>query len=150
VSLASLLPVRLGLFDRSHRQPKHRASDEVTRLQHKLAGAELLMAGYRIQLDDLHRDHAETIARIDERHGEIVRGLEQQIEDLERRLDTRVLAENVVTKTQEIPIPPDLQARFAAGRAVTLEHSPQAVPPPNLPPWAAEDRTAIHFPQARP
>jgi hypothetical protein len=150
VSLASLLPVRFGLFDRSHRQPKHRASDEVTRLQHKLAGAELLMAGYRIQLDDLHRNHAETIARIDERHGEIVRGLEQQIAELEHRLNVGVLAEHVVAKTQEIPIPPDLQARFAAGRAVTLEHSPQAVPPPNLPPWAAEDRTAIHFPQARP
>lgn len=104
MSIASLLPIRLGFLDRPVRRPKHSAPLEVDRLRNKLAGAELLMAGYRIQLDDLHREHAEVIARIDERHGEIVRGLEAQLADLERRLDVRVLAESVVTRTQEIPV----------------------------------------------
>lgn len=104
MSLTHLLPVRLGIFNRPARQPKHSAPAEVERLRIKLAGAELLMAGYRIQLDDLRREHAEVIARIDERYGEIVRGLENHIADLERRLDIRVLAESVVTRTQEIPV----------------------------------------------
>ena len=104
MTLTDLLPVRFGIFDRTPRQPKHSAPAEVERLRHKLAGAELLMAGYRTQLDDLAHEHAETIVRIDERYGEIVRGLENQIADLERRLDVRVLAESVVTRTQELSL----------------------------------------------
>ena len=152
MSIASLLPVRIGLFDRTARKPRHpqhRAVDEVQRQKALRTGADLLIKGLRLQLDEQAAEHAEVIARIDARHGEIVRGLERQIEELERRLKTRVLAESVATKTQEIPIPPDLQQRFAAGRAVTLDHSPQAVPPPALPTWTNGDRNAIHFPQKR-
>jgi hypothetical protein len=127
VSITDLLPVRLGFLDRSARRPKHRASDEVERLQRKLAGAELLMGGYRIQLEDLHNEHAETIARIDERHGEIVRGLEEQIAGLERRLNTRVLAEHVIAQTQEIPV---------ITPVVPLHRSPQAKTAPS---WAKAD-----------
>ena len=104
MSIANLLPIRIGLFDRTTRKPKHRAIDEVERLNLHKVWADLLIKSLRVQLDDLAHEHAEVIARIDERHGEIVRGLEGQIADLERRLDVRVLAESVVTKTQELSL----------------------------------------------
>lgn len=108
MSIASLLPVRFGLFDRparvarKPRHPQHRAIDEVGRQKTLRAGADLLIKGLRLQLDEQAAKHAEVIARIDERHGEIVRGLERQIEGLERRLKVGALAESVVTKTQEL------------------------------------------------
>jgi hypothetical protein len=40
--------------------------------------------------------------RIDDRHAETVAGMQQQIDDMARRLNTKVLAEHVVTRTQEI------------------------------------------------
>ena len=104
MSIASLLPVRISLFDRAVPRTRHRAIDKAERLEFLLAGANALIKGLRLQLDDMHHEHAETIDRIDERHGEIVRGLENQIADLERRLDVRVLAESVVTKTQELSL----------------------------------------------
>ena len=103
MTLTTYLP-RLGLLDRVTRKPKHRASDEVERLRHRLAGADLLLAGYRVQLDDKDREHAETIARIDERHAETVRGLEQQVRDLQWRLDIACKAETAVAKTQELDV----------------------------------------------
>lgn len=104
MSIADLLPVRISFFDRTPRKPKHRAIDEVERLNLHKVWADLLIKSLRVQLDDLAHEHAETIARIDERHSEIVRGLEGQIADLERRLDVRVLAESVVTRTQELSL----------------------------------------------
>lgn len=118
MSIASLLPVRFGLFDRPSRvarkprHPQHRAIDEVGRQKTLRAGADLLIKGLRLQLDEQAAKHAEVIARIDERHGEIVRGLERQIEELEWRLNVGALAESVVTETQEIPIPQDLRDRL--------------------------------------
>jgi hypothetical protein len=63
VTLTDLLPVRIGFLDRPTRRPKHSAPAEVDRLRHQLAGAELLMAGYRIQLDDEARKLADTAAK---------------------------------------------------------------------------------------
>jgi hypothetical protein len=50
VSIADLLPVRLGIVDRPVR--KHRAVDEVTRLRGFLAGAHQLIRGLQLQLAD--------------------------------------------------------------------------------------------------
>jgi hypothetical protein len=102
VNVASLLPIRLGLFDKP--TGKRRQDDTVDLLQCKLTGARMLIKGLRLQLDDQAHEHAETIARIEDRHGETVRGLEQQIADLEERLKVGVLAESVVTKTQELSL----------------------------------------------
>ena len=122
MNLTVLLPIRIGLFDKP--TGKRRQDDAVDLLQCKLAGARMLIKGLRLQLDDQAHEHAETIARIEDRHGEIVRGLEGQIADLERRLDVRVLAESVVTRTQEIPVITPVmplhqspQARTAPSRA---------------------------------
>lgn len=46
----------------------------------------------------------ETVARIDERNGETVRGLEEQLAALQQRLDIACKAETAVTKTQEFPV----------------------------------------------
>lgn len=110
MSLVSLLPVRFSLFDRparvarKPRHPQHRAIDEVGRQKTLRAGADLLIKGLRLQLDEQAAKHAEVIARIDERHGETVRGLEEQIAELQRRLNIGVLAESVVTRTQELSL----------------------------------------------
>lgn len=104
MSFADLLPVRISLFDRTVPRTRHRAIDKADRLEFLLAGANALIKGLRLQLDDMHYEHEQIIARIDERHGEIVRGLEQQIADLEHRLNVGVLAESVVTRTQELSL----------------------------------------------
>src|SRR5690606_33817520 len=83
---------------------KHRAPDEIERQKMLRAGAELLIKGLRLQLEDQERQHAEVIARIDARHAEIVEGLERQVAELERRLQIGVLAESAAATTQEIPI----------------------------------------------
>jgi hypothetical protein len=141
VTLTAYLP-RLGLFDRSVRKPKHRAVDEVERLQNKLAGAELLMAGYRIQIEDLHHEHAAVIRRIDERHGEIVRGLERQLAELARRLELRSMTETVVTRTQELSL--DEIRRHCTTPVLPLHESPLANPnaPTHVPSWAVKDEAA--------
>jgi hypothetical protein len=102
VTLTDLLPVRLGWRERPVR--KHRAADEVDLLRHRLDGARLLIKGLQVQLNDKDREHEETVARIDERHGEVVRGLEDQIADLERRLQIRTFAEAAAAQTQPIPV----------------------------------------------
>jgi hypothetical protein len=106
VSLTALLP-RLTLRDRIVRRPRHpqhRAIDEIARQQTLRAGADLLIKGLRLQLDERDAQHAEVIARIDARHAEVVEGLEAQIAELERRLAVGVLAESVVAKTQELSV----------------------------------------------
>jgi len=100
----SLLPIRISHFKRDKPTGKRREDDTVDLLQCKLIGAQLLIKGLRLQLDDQDHEHAETVQRIDERHGEVVRGLEDQIAELERRLRVGVLAEAAAAQTQEIPI----------------------------------------------
>lgn len=136
MTLADLMPVRIGFRAqqaRTARQArKHRAIDEIARQRTLRAGADLLIKGLRLQLDEQAAEHAETVARIDQRHGEIVRGLEQQIADLERRLNTGVLAEHVVTRTQELD--PEEVRRFCV-QPVPLHQSPLANPV-HVPSWA--------------
>jgi hypothetical protein len=125
VTLTAYLP-RLGLFERPARKPRHpqhRAIDEVERQQILRAGADLLIKTLRIQLDDAEARHAKVIARIDERHGEIVRGLEDQIAEFERKLDVACKAETAVAKTQEFDAS-EIRARFAA--PMPLHQSPMA------------------------
>jgi hypothetical protein len=123
VSTAIRLP-RLGWWDRP--TGKHREADAIDLLQCKLAGARLLIKGLRLQLDDQHREHAEAIARIDERHAETVRGLERQLDELRERLDIGVKAEHVIAQTQEIPV---------STPVLPLHQSPQANPA-HAPAWA--------------
>lgn len=138
MSIASLLPVRISLFDRTPRKPKHSAPVEVDRLRHLLNGAHQLIAGLHLRLADLEHQHREVVARIDERHGEIVRGLEAQVARLERRLEISVLAEAVVTETQEIDVRA-LQERLAEGPVRTLNQSPQARRNPgHVPGWVKD------------
>jgi hypothetical protein len=128
----SLLPIRISHFKRDRPTGKRREDDTVDLLQCKLTGAQLLIKGLRLQLDDQDHEHAEVIARIDERHGEVVRGLEDQIADLERRLDIRAFAEAAAAQTQPItvitPVLPPHQAPMATA-------NPGRVPPS----WAVAD-----------
>ncbi|MFC5204575.1 hypothetical protein [Streptomyces kaempferi] len=102
MTLTDLMPIRLGWRDRPVR--KHRAVDEVERLQHRLAGAQLLIGGLHLQLDDRDRAHAETVARIDERYTATIRELEERLAEMEQRLSVGVLAEAAAAVTQEMPI----------------------------------------------
>lgn len=138
MSIADLLPVRLGLRDKP--TGKRRQDDGVDLLQCKLIGAKLLIKGLRLQLDDQAHKHAQTIARIEEHHGETVRGLEAQITRLERRLEIGVLAEAAVTQTQEMEIPADLRERFAEGPVVALNQTPMArCRPDHVPGWVKDE-----------
>jgi len=106
VTLTSILP-RLGLLDRPARKPRHpqhRAVDEIDRQRTLRAGADLLIKGLRLQLEEQEAQHAEVVARIDERHAATVRELEDRLADLQRRLDVRTWAEAAAAKTQEIPV----------------------------------------------
>jgi hypothetical protein len=131
----SLLPIRISHFKRDKPTGKRREDDTVDLLQCKLIGAQLLIKGLRLQLDDQDHKHAEVIARIDERHGEIVRGLEKQIAEFERRLEIRTFAEAAAAQTQPIqvitPVLPLHQAPFATT-------NPGRVPPS----WAVVDEPA--------
>jgi hypothetical protein len=142
VSLTDHLP-RLGLMDRPARRPRrtrHRAIDEVERQKALRAGADILIQGLRLQLEDQEAAHAEVVARIDARHGEIVRGLEQQIADLQRRLDIRTFAEAAAAKTQEIDVR-SLQERFASGPVRALHSSPQArTGAAHVPGWVKDEQ----------
>lgn len=72
-----------------------------------------------------------------------IRDLERQVADLERRLNVGVLAEAAAAHTQEIDLR-ELQERFAAGAVVSLNHSPQAIDPANVPrtPWVQREPAA--------
>jgi hypothetical protein len=118
VSFTDFLP-RLGLLEKPVR--KHRAPDEIERLNVHLTGARLLIKGLQSQLSDAEANHAEVIARIDERHGEIVRGLEQQIADLERRLGIACQANAAADMTQEFDAR-GVRDHFAAG-VLTLQQA---------------------------
>jgi phage host-nuclease inhibitor protein Gam len=78
------------------------------------------------QLDAAREDHADTVARIEAQHAAVVAAMQQQIDDLTRRLQVGVLAEAAASKTQEIDVR-EAQARFAEGPVVSLHHSPQGV-----------------------
>jgi hypothetical protein len=135
VTLADLMPVRIGFRAQPARTPrqarKHRAIDEIDRQRTLRAGADLLIKGLRLQLQDQEAAHAEVVARIDARHAEVVQGLERQIAELERRLNTRVLAEHVVAKTQEL----DPEEVRRACTPIPLHQSPLANPA-HVPAWA--------------
>ena len=62
MTIADLLPIRIAWWERPARKPKHRAIDEVERLQRLLNGAHLLIDGMRVQLDDKDHEHAEAAA----------------------------------------------------------------------------------------
>jgi len=133
----SLLPIRISHFkrDRLIRKPKHSAVVEVERLRKLLAGAELLADGLRLQLDDQDHKHAETVRRIDERHGEVVEGLERQLAELQRRLDIACKAESAVAITQPIPV---------ITPVLPLHQSPLAkTNPTHVPAWAVPDNEGV-------
>ncbi|MGW1744504.1 hypothetical protein ACWCRD_02580 [Streptomyces sp. NPDC002092] len=143
MSLADLMPVRIGfpsLFDRRVPRTRHRAVDEVERQQALRHGADLLIKGLRLQLEEQEARHAEVVARIDERHAEVVRGLEQQVADLERRLDIRAFAEAAAAKTQELDVR-SLQERFADGPVLALNQTPMARRGAgNVPAWVKDEQ----------
>lgn len=139
MSLADLMPVRIGFRSRLRRPAsRHRAVDEVDRQIALRIGADFLIKGLRLQLEDQEIRHAEVVARIDERHAEIVEGLERQIAELERRLDVGVLAENVVTKTQELSL-----EEIRKHCVIPLHQSPMATVNPGrvAPSWAVQNET---------
>jgi predicted nucleic acid-binding Zn-ribbon protein len=136
VSFADLMPIRIGILDRPRKQ-RHRAIDEVDRQRALRYGADLLIKSLQLQLTDQEAEHAEIIARIDERHAEIVEGLEQQIADLKRRLAVGVLAESAATKTQELSI---AEIRQHCVTPVPLHQAPFATTNPGrTPAWARCD-----------
>jgi hypothetical protein len=137
MAFADLLPARLARRDRP---AKHRAADEVARLRHMLAGAEILIKGLRLQLNEQDTVHEEVVQRIDDRYTETIRGLEQQIADLERRLDIRTFAEAAAARTQELDVR-GLRERFETGPVRRLGASPLAdtTQPQHVPAWARTD-----------
>lgn len=134
MTLTDLLPVRIGLRDKP--TGKRRQDDAVDLLQCKLAGARMLIKGLRLQLDDQAHEHAETIARIEARHGETVRGLENELAEARRRTDIASRAETAVTKTQELSLD-----EIRQHCVLPLHQSPMAVTDPGrVPPsWARTD-----------
>ncbi|MFI6491271.1 hypothetical protein [Streptomyces sp. NPDC050564] len=117
MTITAYLP-RLGLFDRPARKPRHRAVDEVERLNQEkerlrlnLGWADALIATQRVQLDDADRKLAGERQRrkIAERQRDqaeaVIRLRDQRIADLEHRLEIWGLAEAAAAQTQEIPIP---------------------------------------------
>jgi hypothetical protein len=137
VTLTDLLPTRIGI--RKRPTGKHREADAVDLLQCKLTGAQLLIKGLRLQLDDKDFEHDEAVARIDERHSEVVRGLEDELAELQRRLDIACKAETVVTRTQEISLD---EIRRHCVKPVPLHQAPFATTSPGrVPSWARTDDT---------
>ena len=59
MTLADLLPVRISIFDRTPRQPKHSAPAEVERLRQRLKWADLRIKTQCVQLDDTAAKQAE-------------------------------------------------------------------------------------------
>jgi len=107
VTLADLMPARIGFLTRPTRKPRHpqhRAIDEVDRQLFLRTGADLLIQGLRLQLEDQDARHAETVARIDKQHAAVVRDLEQQLAALRERLGIAFMAETAATRTQELSL----------------------------------------------
>lgn len=98
----------------------------IARLRAERAEAIQVAQGLQAQLDDKDREHAETVARIDEQHGDTVRDLEARLADMERRLDVGVLAEAAAATTQETDVR-SLRERFESGPVVRY----------GVPPWTA-------------
>ena len=126
MSLTDYLP-RLGLLERPRRRPKHSAPAEVERLRAKLAGAELLMAGYRLQLDDKERELADTRAKQGEAEEIVVQQL-ANIQDLQAERD-ELLAEVL-----------RFRARFGAQLAAEANATRINVPPMQRDTSAIEDQ----------
>ena len=72
--------------------------DEVDRQRGLRAGADLLIRGLRLQLDEQEQRHEETVARLDERYTATIRQLEAELADARRRLEVRNWADSVVTR----------------------------------------------------
>lgn len=133
-TISDLLPIRLTWREKP--VGKHREDDAVDLLQCKLSGARLLIKGLRLQLDEKDREHEATIQRIDDRHAEVVRGLEAQLAEAGRRLDIACKAETAVTQTQEISVE-EIRRHCTP---VPLHQSPQARrDPAHVPAWARHD-----------
>lgn len=135
MSIASLVPIRIGHLRRQRPVRKHRAVDEVERLQTLLTGANILIAGMQVQLDDKDREHAETVKRIDERHAEVVEQLQSELAAAERRIAIACQANAAADQTQEIPI-------LAAPAVMPLHRSPMAARrnPDHVPGWVKDDQ----------
>ncbi|MFI1485681.1 hypothetical protein [Streptomyces sp. NPDC020747] len=136
MTLTDLMPRRFSfLWEREQPVRKHRAVDEVDRLKRHLHGAQLLINGLHLQLDDQDHEHEQIIARIDERYTATIRELEDRIAELENRLNVGVLAEAAAAQTQEIPIVPI---------PVALHQAPFATTNPGrgTPSWAVRDETS--------
>jgi hypothetical protein len=136
MTLAGLLPVRLGVLTRTPRT-RHRAIDEVERQKALRVGADLRIKALGVQLDDQAREHADTVARIDARHAETVAGLERQVADLEHRLGIACQASAAADQTQEID--PEVVKRMTAQRVpVPLHQAPFETTDPGCvrPSWA--------------
>lgn len=142
MSIATRLPIRIGLFDRADRQPKparkHRAVDKVDELEQELAQlrrsvmwANLLIKTQRGQLNDADlkldaaTERADIAANQLAQAEEAIRLRDRTIAELQRRLDVGVKAEHVVAATQELDCR-DLRERFADGPVRALNHSPMA------------------------
>lgn len=135
MSITDLLPIRISLRDKP--TGKRREDDGADLLQCKLIGAQLLIKGLRVQLDDKDREHEEAIQRIDARHAETVRGLERELEGLRERLAIACKAETAVTKTQELSVD---EIRQHCIKPVPLHQSPMARrDPTHVPAWAQRD-----------
>lgn len=138
MSLTSLLPIRISLRDKP--TGKRREDDGIDLLQCKLIGAQLLIKGLRLQLDDKDREHEATIRRIDERHAETVRGLERELKEHRERLSIACKANAAADQTQEID--PELVQRMCA-KPVPLHQSPMARRnPDHVPGWVKDKGVA--------
>lgn len=123
------------------RRPRHRAVDRAAaldtecrrlkdavvgmnetfdRLRTRAAEAEIVAACTLVDLDDVtvaRNELAAALARIDDRHAEVVEGMQREIDDLWRRLEIGAQAEAAATETQAYPV---ITQRFEHGSPIRL------------------------------
>ncbi|MGW0584465.1 hypothetical protein ACWD25_53210 [Streptomyces sp. NPDC002920] len=134
MSLTGLMPRR-----RPKSAPKHRVDDKVERMEILLAGARALIKGMHLQLVDQAAEHEETVRRIDERHAEVVTGLEAELADARHRLGIACQASAAADQTQEIDTE---TVRRIFAQPVPLHQAPFATTDPGhvrvRPSWARD------------
>lgn len=155
MTLNDLLPMRRQLKPRK----ANRAETKLARLEAHLAAVQednarllnfkaaaddyfMVQAQFTADLeDDVRRlteqlaaeQGARAVAEADvEARDRWIKDMERELADARRRIDIGVLAEAAAAQTQETDMR-GLRERFAAGRVVTLHHSPQAADPTHVP-----------------
>ncbi len=133
MSITDLLPIRIDLFDRPARQPKHSAPAEVERLKLKLAWADSLIKAQQVQIGDAGMKLDRALAHQAEAE-ELVVQLQADKDDLTAERDG--IAEELAA----------LKRRFAPLLAAEANAHAVTVPPMQRDTSAIEDQATQPIP----